>query len=68
MRFVSYRRSSGKWICCCIVRRWRPVYDKINTRLAGMEGLAQWYIVTQEEWDGFTARTARSSVASDATN
>lgn len=68
MRFISYRVKTGKWICCCIVKRRRPFYDRMNRLLSGMEGLAQWYIVTQEEWDGFTSRTARSAVASDATS
>lgn len=56
MRFVSYRLTSGKWVCCCIVKRWRPFYDNLNRLLSGMEGRAQWYLVTQEEWDGFHRR------------
>lgn len=65
MKFASFKLKSGKWICCCIVKRWRPFYDKLNRLLSGMEGLAQWYIVTQEEWDGFTTGKARSPVTSD---
>lgn len=56
MRFVSYRLPSGKWICCCIVKRHRPLYDRLNRLLSGMEGLAQWYIVTEEELHGADRR------------
>lgn len=67
MRFTSYRLKSGKWICCCIVKRRRPFYDRLNTLLSGMEGLAQWYIVTEEEFYGHTARTTRASLTNHAT-
>lgn len=68
MRFISYRVKTGKWICCCIVKKWRPIYGKLNRLLSGMEGLAQWYLVTQEEFDGFTTGTTRAAVTSDAAN
>lgn len=59
MRFASYRLNSGKWICFCIVQRWRPLYDRMNQLLSGMEGLAHWAIVKQEEWDGLHQRGSR---------
>lgn len=59
MRFASYRLKSGHWLCCCIVQRRRPLYDKLARLLSGMEGLAQWYIVTEEEWDGLYQRRSR---------
>lgn len=59
MRFASYRLQSGTWLCFCIVTRWRPLYDRLNRLLSGMEGLAHWIIVTQEEWDGLYRRRSR---------
>lgn len=56
MKFASFKLKSGKWICCCIVKRQRPFYDKLNRLLSGMEGLAQWYIVTEEELHGADRR------------
>lgn len=67
MRVISYRLKSGKWICCCIVTRWRPFYDRLNRLLSGMEGLAHWYIVTEEEFYGHVARTTRAGLASHTT-
>lgn len=56
MRFASFRLKSGKWICCCIVKRPRPFYARLNRLLSGMEGLAQWYIVTEGELHGADRR------------
>lgn len=53
MRFASYRRTYGKgWICFCIVKKWRPIYGRLNRLFAQEEGLAQWHIVTEEEFSG----------------
>jgi hypothetical protein len=48
MRIISFRRTSGEgWICLCLVRRWRPIYDRWNVRFAQERQLAQWIIVDE---------------------
>lgn len=60
MRFASYRYTQGKgWLVLCIVKTWRPLYDRLNRLLSKGEGLAHWYIVTEEDVDGFHRRRSR---------
>lgn len=53
MRFASYRYAhQKKWLCLCIVKRWRPIYARWNQLLSPGTGLVQWRILTEEEFDG----------------
>jgi len=53
MYFVSYRRKKdGRWLCLLIVKRWRPIYARINALLRQSEERAVFAIVTEELGNG----------------
>lgn len=49
MRFISLRRKYRKgWLCICIVKRWRPIYRRLNEQFAQAKNLVDWVIIDEE--------------------